>query len=140
MTDPMRIGQPKRSLFDLIASLPGLISDLIRAELDRLKSEMGAKAKRFGIGAALLAVAAVFAYFAIQVLVVAAILGIAVALPGWLAALIVAAVLLIITGIVAAIGVAQVRRSTPPTPSETIESVKDDVRTLRGTGSGSRHE
>jgi hypothetical protein len=134
MTDPIRMGQPKRSLFDLIGTLPGLIADLIRAELDRFKAEMGAKAKRLGIGSALLAVAAVFAYFAIQVLVVAAILGIAVALPAWLAALIVAAALLIITGIVAAIGVAQLRRGTPPTPSETMESVKDDVRAFRGMG------
>ena len=134
MTDPIRMGEPKRSLFDLIGSLPRLITDLIQAELDRLKREMAAKAKKLGIGAGLLVGAAVFAYFAIQVLVAAAILGIAVALPAWLAALIVAAALLIITAILGAIGVAQLRRGTPPTPTETVASVKDDVRAFRGTG------
>ena len=94
MTDPSFEARPKRSLFGLIGSLPGLISDLIRAELDRLKDELATKAKAAGIGVAIFAAAALFGFFALAVLLAAAVLGIAVALPAWLAALIVGAALL----------------------------------------------
>lgn len=132
MTDPNVEARPKRSLFGLIGSLPGLISDLIRAELDRLKDEIATKLKAAGIGLAIFAAAALFGYFALAVLLAAAILGIAVALPAWLAALIVGVVLLIITGILAFWGLKKFQAGTPPTPENTISSVKQDVRVLTG--------
>jgi MFS family permease len=132
MIDPDVEARPKRSLFGLIGSLPGLISDLIRAELDRLKDEIATKAKAAGLGLAIFAVAALFGFFALAVLLAAAILGIAVALPAWLAALIVGVVLLIITGILAFWGMKKFQAGTPPTPEKTISSVKQDVRVLTG--------
>jgi hypothetical protein len=124
----------KRSLFTLIADLPRLFGDLVRAELEQLKDEIVGKIKHAGIGVGLFAAAGFFAFFAFAVLIAAAILGIAEGLPGWLAALIVAAGLLIITGILAAIGVNQVKRGVPPTPTDTIQSVKQDVNAIRGIG------
>jgi hypothetical protein len=124
----------KRSLFTLIADLPRLFGDLVRAELEQLKDEIVGKIKHAGIGVGLFAAAGFFAFFAFAVLIAAAILGIAEGLPGWLAALIVAAALLIITGILAAIAVNQVKRGVPPTPTDTIQSVKQDVNAIRGIG------
>lgn len=132
MTDPSFEARPKRSLFGLIGSLPGLISDLIRAELDRLKDELATKAKAAGVGLAIFAAAALFGFFAMAVLLAAAVLGIAVALPAWLAALIVGAALLIITAILAFVGMKKLQAGTPPTPENTISSVKQDVRVLTG--------
>jgi MFS family permease len=132
MTDSNFEARPKRSLFGLIGSLPGLISDLIRAEVDRLKDEIATKLKAAGIGLAIFAVAALFGFFALAVLLAAAILGIAVALPAWLAALIGGVVLLIITGILAFLGMKKLQAGTPPTPENTISSVKQDVRVLTG--------
>jgi hypothetical protein len=123
----------KRSLFSLIGSLPTLISDLIKAELERLKDEISAKAKAAGIGLAFFAVAGVFGFFATGTLVAAAVLGIAVALPAWLSALIVAVALLIIAGILAFVGVSRLKAGSPPKPVETIGSVKKDVRVITGT-------
>ncbi|MEO7122678.1 MAG: phage holin family protein [Lacisediminihabitans sp.] len=122
----------KRSLFALIADLPRLFGDLVREEIEQLKAEVIGKVKHAGIGLGLFAGAAIFAFFAVGVLVAAAVLGIAEALPGWLAALIVAAALLVITGILAAIGVTQLKRGVPPTPTKTISSVKRDVDAVRG--------
>jgi Putative Actinobacterial Holin-X, holin superfamily III len=68
------------------------------------------------------------------VLLATAILGIAVALPAWLAALIVGVALLVITAILVGVGVAQVKRSVPPAPKETIKSVKKDVMAIKGIG------
>ena len=44
-------------------------------------------------------------------------------MPGWAAALIVAAVLLVIAGIEALVGRAQLKKSTPLIPDRTIDSV-----------------
>jgi len=123
---------PKRSLLSLLADVPMLFGNLIREEIAQLKAEVVGKIKHAGIGIGLLAGAAVFALFALGVLVAAAVLGIAEALPGWLAALIVAAALLVITGIRVGIGVAQLKRGVPPTPTRTIRSVKRDVDAVRG--------
>ena len=101
MIDHEPEARPKRSLFALVGSLPTLISDLIKAELERLKNEISAKAKAVGIGLAFFVVAGVFGFFAIATLIAAAVLGIAVALPAWLSALIVAVALLIVAFIVA---------------------------------------
>ena len=124
----------KRSLFALIADLPKLFGDLVREEIAQLKAEVTGKLKHAGIGIGMFAAAAVFALFALGVLIVAAVLGIAEALPAWLAALIVAVALLIITGILAIIGVAQLKRGVPPTPTLTIRSVKQDVNAVKGIG------
>ena len=45
--------EPKKSLFKLIADLPGSLTDLIRSEIELLKAELIAKAKHVGIGAGL---------------------------------------------------------------------------------------
>lgn len=125
---------PKRSLFKLIGDLPTLLVDLLRSELEQLKQELTEKIKHAGIGMGLLAGGAFFAFFAFGVLVAAAILGLAVVLPPWAAALIVFGVLLIITAILVAAGVSNLRKGVPPAPTETIESLKKDVRTIRGIG------
>jgi hypothetical protein len=124
----------KRSLFALIADLPRLLGDLVREEIEQLKAEMLAKVKHAGVGIGLFAAAGFFAFFAIAVLIATAILGIAVALPAWLAALIVGVALLIIAAILVGIGVTQVKRGIPPAPTETIESVKKDVMAIKGIG------
>lgn len=123
---------PKRSLFSLIGDVPRLIVDLFRQEIESFKQELIDKAKAAGIGIGLLATAAAFAFFMLGVLVAAAILGLATVLPAWLAALIVAGGLLLITVILLIAGVATLRRGMPPAPTMTIQSIKDDVDVIRG--------
>lgn len=125
---------PKKSVFKLIADLPGYLVDLLRSELELLKAELISKIKHAGIGVGLLAGGAFFAFFAFAVLLAAAVLGIATALPAWLAALIVGGALLVITAILVLVGVNQLKRGTPPVPTETIESVKKDVNAIKGIG------
>jgi hypothetical protein len=125
---------PKRSLFKLIGDLPGYLVELLRSELERLKQELVEKAKHLGVGVGLIAAGAFFAFFAFGVLVTAAVLGIATALPAWLAALIVAFALLVITAVLVLIGVKQLKRGVPPVPEETIASVKEDVNAIKGIG------
>lgn len=135
MTTPRITPEPaaeRRGLFALIADVPKLIGDLVRAEIASLKAELAAKAKAAGVGAGLLAGAGVVAFFAAMVLIAAAVLALALVLPAWASALIIGVVLLIIAGIIAMIGVKQLKQGMPPTPTGTIESVQEDVRAVRG--------
>jgi hypothetical protein len=130
--DPATPAAERKGLFALIADVPRLMGDLVRAEIASLQAELGAKLKAAGRGAGFLAVAAVVALLAIMVLLAAGVLALALVLPAWAAALIVAVVLLVIAGIIAAIGAGHLKRGMPPTPTDTIDSVKDDVRAVRG--------
>ena len=130
-SDPQR--EPKRSLAALIVDVPRLLGELVRGEIESLKQEMASKLKSAGIGIGLFAGAAFFALFALMVLIAAAVLGFAEVVPAWAAALIVAGILLVITAILVLIGVSLVKKGTPPTPTETIESIKSDVRAVKGT-------
>ena len=42
---------------------------------------------------------------------------------------------LVIAALLVAIGVQQIKKGTPPTPTKTIDSIKQDVRVLKGTNS-----
>lgn len=136
MADEKKDG--RRSVFALIGELPGLISTLIRDEIEQIKREAVTRLKAAGIGIGLFAGAAVFLYFAAFGLLAAAILGIAAALPPWLAALIVGVVLLIIAVILALVGLSRVKRGIPPVPKEAVDSVKDDVKAFKGVGNYDR--
>ena len=124
----------RKSLFSLIADLPRLVIGQVKNEIEQLKGELIAKIKHAGIGVGLFAAAGFMAFFLLAVLIAAAILGLATALPGWLAALIVAGILLVIVVILVLAGLRQVKQGVPPAPTETIKSVKKDVNVIKGLG------
>ena len=124
----------RKSLFSLIADLPRLVIGQVKNEIEQLKAELIAKVKHVGIGVGLFAAAGFMAFFLLAVLIAAAILGLATMLPGWLAALIVAGILLVIVMILVLTGLRQVKQGVPPAPTETIKSVKKDVNVIKGLG------
>ncbi|HEY8282511.1 MAG TPA: phage holin family protein [Leifsonia sp.] len=123
-----------RSLVALISDLPRLIVELLKAELAHLRGELQVKAKHAGLGVGLLAAAATLLFAAFAVLVAAAILGLSLVLPAWLAALIVFVVLLIVAGILALIAVSSFKRMQGVAPSQTITSIKEDSEAIKGMG------
>jgi hypothetical protein len=76
-------------------------------------------------------VSGVAAAFGAMVAVAAAILGLTNVVQPWLAALIVAGVLFASAGMLALIGMAGVRRNSPPIPREALESTREDVAVVR---------
>jgi formate hydrogenlyase subunit 4 len=132
MTDDERART--RSLVALISELPRLLSQLLKAEAAHLKAEFAEKAKYAGVGIGLMVVAASFAFFAVGTLVAAAILGIAVALPAWLAALIVAVALLLLAAVLVLVGVSSLKRMNGVAPQETLESIHKDAEAFKGVG------
>ena len=121
----------KRGLFRLIADVPALIVQLFRDELESLKLEITKRVKGVAVGAALLAVAATFAFLMLIMLLIAAVFALAQVVPAWAAALIVAGGLLVIAVILVLVGLAQFKRGDP---GKVAESVKQDVNTIKGIG------
>src|SRR5436190_6108129 len=116
-----------RSVPELMRQLSDQTASLVRQELDLAKAELATKGKRAGIGAGMFGGASVFGLYALGALTACAILALSLAMKDWLAALIVAAALGAIAGVLALMGAKNVKRGVPPTPEETIESVREDV-------------
>lgn len=124
----------KRSLFALISELPAEIGNLVTAELHAFTTELTAKAKSFGIGAALFAAAGLFAFFGFAVLIALAIIALALVLQLWFATLIVAFVLLLIAVVLALLGLKNVKSATARDPEGVRASIRLDVDAIKGVG------
>jgi hypothetical protein len=124
----------KRSLLQLLSDVPLLVRQLVLDEIESLKQEMISKLKALGTGAGLLLVAAILALFFIGFLLTAAVWGLSLVMPGWLAALLMAALLLVIGVIVGLIGYNILKKGIPPVPSDTIDGLQKDLNVIRGVG------
>ncbi|MFL6154355.1 MAG: phage holin family protein [Ornithinibacter sp.] len=116
----------------LVHRLSEQIPELVRSELRLAQVELTEKGKRAGIGIGMFSGAGLLALFGLGTLIATAILALDLVLPAWLAALIVALVILAIAGVLALIGKKEVQQATPAAPERTIASVKEDVATVKG--------
>jgi membrane protein len=120
-------GSEQRSVAELLQQLTEQTTRLAHKEIELAKAEMAVKGKRIGIGVGAFSGAGLLALLALGALTAAAILGLATAMAGWLAALIVAVVYLAVAGVMAVVGRSKVQAATPPLPEQAMESVKEDV-------------
>ena len=122
---------PDASAGELVKHLTEQVSRLIRDELKLAEYEMTTKAKRIGRGAGMFGGSGLVALYGVGCLLAAAIIGLAIVLPAWAAALIVGGALLVVAGVVALMGKSQVSKAVPPVPEQTVESVKADVEEVK---------
>lgn len=130
--EPQNLGTggppPERpSLGELVARVSDQFARILRGELELIQVKATEKAKQVGTGVAMFVVAGVVAFFAVAVLIATAILGLAEALPAWLAALIVGVVLLIIAGVIALVGKKKLESGDAPSAEGTKANLKADV-------------
>lgn len=116
----------------LVHDMTGQLSTLIRDEIRLAQAEMTQKGKRVGVGIGLFSAAGILGLFGFGVLLATIILALALVMPAWLAALIVALVLFAAAGIAALKGKSNVSKATPVKPEEAIEGLKEDVATVKG--------
>lgn len=127
---PVRDGH--HTVGELVGQATEQLSRLVRQELALAKEELTEKGRRAGRGGGLLGAAGAFAYAGLLALAGTAVAALSLTtLPVWAAALIVAAVLFAIAGLLAAAGRTQLRRAAPPTPEETLGSVRADVEEIK---------
>jgi uncharacterized membrane protein YqjE len=116
-----------RPLSELLQQASEQTATLVRQELRLAQLELQQKGKRAGIGAGAFGGAGLVAAYGVGALVATAILLLGTAIKPWLAALIVAAALLALAGVLALFGKKQVERATPPLPERAARSVQQDV-------------
>ncbi|MET9958109.1 phage holin family protein [Streptomyces sp. NPDC006326] len=119
------------SVGELVTRASQQISELVREEMQLARAEMTAKGKRFGVGGGLFGGAGLFGFLAAQALTGAVIAAVALLLPLWAAALIVAAMLAAVAAVMALAGKKQIAKAGPPVPEQTTDSVKADVAEIK---------
>jgi hypothetical protein len=129
--EPARTPAAAKSTAELVRDVTELVPRLVREELNLAKAELSAKGKHAGVGAGLFGGGGLFAFFGLAVLIAAAVLGLAEAVPAWASALIVAAVLLLVAGVLTLVGRSQVRQAVPPLPEQAVDSTKHDVQAVK---------
>lgn len=124
---------------ELLKRLADDTGTLIQQELELAKAEVTETAKEAGVGVGQLGAAGIVAMYALGALTVCAIAGLALVLPVWLAALIVAAVYAIAALILALLGRNRLRQAVSPALEQTQQTMKENVEWLQDrTRSGTR--
>ena len=121
-----------KSFLSLITDVPHLIAQLLRAEIELLKAELISKLKSVGIGLGLFVISLSLILLAALLLIFAGVFALSLVVPLWVATLIVAGVVIICAVVVAGIGAAVMARTKSPVPHETVESIREDIRVIRG--------
>ncbi len=122
----MQARQDDRSLGELFSDLSREMSALVRQEVALAKTEMTEKVSAVGKNAALLAVGGVLLVTALLTLVATCVIALANAMPWWLAALIVTIIVAIIGGVLAWMGVENLKKMSVA-PTQTVETIKEDA-------------
>lgn len=117
----------EQSTAELVQRATEQVSTLIRDELALARAELTEKGKHAGIGVGLFGGGGALALYGLGALVAAVIMLLALVIPAWLAALIVAVGLFAMAGVLALVGRKQVRRAVPPVPSAAADSLRADV-------------
>ena len=123
--DPHDLSTPQ-----LISQASEQTAQLIRSEMQLAKAELQESVRHAGLGVGLFGTAGVLALYGVGAAITTAILALALAVPAWLAALVVTLLVFAAAGVAAFVGKQQVQQAPPPL-SESAESVKQDVRAVK---------
>jgi VIT1/CCC1 family predicted Fe2+/Mn2+ transporter len=128
----------ERPLGEVARDLTKDLSLLVRQEIELAKAEMSQKGRTAAPGIGMLGGAGVVALAAAGAVTAFLILVLAIFLPEWLAALIVAAVLGAAAYVLMKQGKERVEEAGKPVPEQTIETVKEDVEWAKTRASSAR--
>jgi hypothetical protein len=128
---PGRFNTADASTAELVTRLADQVSTLVRDELKLAQLELTQKGKKAGLGAGMFGGAGVVALYGVGALITAAIAALALVLPVWASALIVAVVLFAVAGVLALTGKKEIQQATPPVPAEAVDGVKQDINTVK---------
>ena len=116
----------ERPISELFSELSKETVTLFRQELDLAKAELAETGKKAGMGAGLFGAAGVIGFLAAGALTACFILALATFMPGWVAALIVAAIYGAVAAFLGLRGKEKIQQATPPIP-QTQETIKEDI-------------
>lgn len=120
-----------RPIAELLQKLAAETSLLVRQEIQLARVELTQTAKEAVRPAAVFAVAALFALGVFGALTALLIDALAIALPEWAAALVVTVLYAIVAVVAVASGRSALKRVGNPVPEQTLQTIKEDIRTVR---------
>jgi hypothetical protein len=128
-------GSPDVSTADLVKRASEQLTRLVRDEIQLARLELREKGRHAGAGIGLFSAGGMVTVYGVGALLAAAILGLATVFPAWLSALLVGVALLVLAGVMALVGRAQLRRAAPPYPREAVEGMRTDAQLLKDRAS-----
>lgn len=120
----------EKSTAELVHDLTEQFSRLARTEVRLAVREVQEKAKHAGIGAAGIGIAGVLAGYGLAIVLAGVVLLLALAVPAWVAAMIVGVVVLVVAGVAALVAKGQLRKGAPM-PSDAVDSAKEDIQVVK---------
>lgn len=111
-------------------------SSLVRLELELAGLELKRKVSSLGIGIGLALGAAVLLLFALGFALATMAAGIATATPTWVALLIVTGFVVLVALVLGALGMAAIKKGTPPVPEQALEEARLTTEALKADGHG----
>ena len=120
-----------RSVATAVKDVADHAKRVVSLEIELAKLELTQKVATLGIGIGLVVAAALLGLYALGCGLASAAAGFATFLPTWLALLIVMAILLLVAGILGAVGVKRIKKATPPVPEQAIEEAKLTTEALK---------
>lgn len=111
----------------VIAAFFGSWFSTVKTEMEIAKIELKYKAKELGKGVGMLVAAAVLSFFMTMILLAAAVAGLAVIWPVWLAALVVAGAILLFVLILALVGSRKIKKNKDIKPERAINNIKKSM-------------
>ncbi|MBY4126950.1 phage holin family protein [Rhodococcus fascians] len=119
------------STVQLVERLTTQVSTLVRTEIDAGLAEVKSKGSRLGVGIGISGAGALLLFLGLATAIATAVLGLATVLSAWLAALIVAVVVLAVGGILTAVGASRAKKALPPVPADTATRVGEDIAAVK---------
>jgi uncharacterized membrane protein YqjE len=122
----MATPQMQRSVPDVLQDIVGNLQEITRSEFRLAKTELKEEASRVAKPVVTFGVGLVFGFYGIGFLLLASVYGLSTVMAGWLAALVVGAVLAIVA-IVLMSSSGKKLKSVNPTPYKTLQSLEENV-------------
>ena len=131
-------GLRDRPIGEVTTALTRDLSLLVRQELELAKAEMAEKGRVAALGLGMIGGASLVALMAAGALTACAVLVLALFLPAWLAALLVAAALGATAYLLAMRGRTEIRKAGNLIPEQTIETIEEDVEWAKARATSAR--
>ncbi len=122
----MATPQTQRSFPEVLQDIVGNLQEIVRSEFRLAKTELKEEAAKAAKPAATFGVGLVFGFYGIGFLLLACVYGLSMVMAGWLAALLVGAILAIVAIALMSSSGKKLKRVNP-TPDKTIQSLEENV-------------
>jgi Putative Actinobacterial Holin-X, holin superfamily III len=134
MHTPETDGRQTQGLGAAVKEVAERASAIVRLELELAALELKRRVVSLGVGIALAAGAAVFLLLTLGFAFATVAAAIETALPTWASLLITTGILFVLAAVLGGIGVALIKKGTPPVPEQAIREAKLTTEALKSDG------